>query len=152
MSYADLLQIAIHEAGHCVVGIALEHKVEVVTVSAGGGRMLFERPIVEPTHNVAISVAGLLAEHRDEHGPFKTFMPRRNELESDFGFIQEALSAAPRQCDWSEHPTYKRGVRLADDLLRSNWHAVGTVARALSRRGTLTGAEINKLLGKHEAA
>lgn len=144
--------LCVHEASHCIVGMALGHRVRFASVTAGGGRVFFEHPILNPTQNVSISVAGLLAEHWHEHGLCKTFLPRANELDSDFEFIKEALAAAPQRCDWSQHPTYKRGLRLADDLLRSNWATVGVVARALSKRGTVTGAEIDKLIRKHEAA
>jgi hypothetical protein len=133
--------MAIHEAGHCVAARALGVKVKSATLDLVTTRHL--RLDAEARRKAAlISFSGPMAEQRlCTYSDAECAELWRSEV---WG---KDLTNAIRHLDASGGGLCAPVMRTARRLVRRNWRSIKKVAAALVERDTLTGTEIDELIG-----
>jgi hypothetical protein len=140
--------LAVHEAGHTVVALALGAEVVFVEIdlATGNGGSRSSKFDDDQTKNLAVCVAGCRAEHL-----LDTPAPRKTKI-GDFRLMRELLSCLPEA---ERRAARGQGYRLADATLKANAEAVRTIAdELLARRWKadsavvrIEGDELTALLG-----
>ena len=132
-----------HEAGHCVVALALDYHVTWVQMSGGGGNTICEKPPLDTDDQVCNAIVHAFAGMRAEiiHEP--QWEPRAMACIGDLlvagGFVPQLKQRRPPLELCSEL------IQRADRLLRTNWPAVERIAAALHERGRLHSEEVKRL-------
>lgn len=148
----ELLRAAHHEAGHALLAVHFNRRVDRVIVRAdGSGHVYCEK--INPAHRrrdrariaaeeIAIAAAGYIAEDRYA----QSVRAERLKLDAwpfavDCGNINYLFRVAPLNRDvyW---PQLRRATT---HIVKSAWPAVREIAARLLERGELSGGEVHEL-------
>ncbi|NOT01033.1 MAG: hypothetical protein HOP29_10435 [Phycisphaerales bacterium] len=155
MSYADLLQIAYHEAGHAVIGRAHDPRIVRATIVPDAGRrghVEFDRVPTDAVAGLSVFLAGPMAEHYLRTRTFAGLNGRPSFDVHASDDWSRMLSYLPTAFHWRDNSTFCLAFERTAGLLIYHWDHVEAVADALLTHKTITGAYVTALLSKHEAA
>jgi hypothetical protein len=148
--------VALHEAAHCVVAVALGVAVDRVVIDGtGSGGMCHLGGEYDPRKEGVVYWAGALAEARDRQGsPYvyeHSWVLAAEDLliaRGDGELIDRAIRDGWPGATRAERDLRRRelcGRAMALLSLPPVWAAVGRIAEALATRGRLSGEEVREL-------
>jgi hypothetical protein len=144
--------IAYHEAGHAVVTLRLGYKVTEVTIKRdkrAEGRANIIKLGGPTSDGIKIDLAGMIAESLIN--PTTSFRDQcKNGGRSDW---RSALKLARELAFFNETKPgiiIEEFVKRTTALVRQHEQAIANVAAALLERETLTGGEVERLIGRSE--
>jgi hypothetical protein len=125
-----------HEAAHAIVASALGHQAGAI-VTATRGQTVFQAEVTDPTHRVAIGVAGQL-------GPLYCANPLATPEEAHNYLRQNRKFSATdwRYINAESVETYWAGFHLAVEILQRHHSALVWVAEKLASFGDVNFMEV----------
>lgn len=136
----ELRDLAMHEAGHCVVACKLGGKnvrAEIGCDDFYGG--ITKHTTRDPIDRVAVSAAGLLVDAR-RRGYSGLPAPIRERNDNDDYKMNRAAAGDPA--------IRLRGLRLASNLVSKHWNQIQSVAEWLLMHGTISDGELREIVGR----
>ena len=170
LPWHPLMNLAIHEASHAVVGLHYDHSIIHIELYRVSGQVRFTdrswvRGIPDHRENLAIDVAGCVGEaiYTERYD-----LPREHKLswkgeegEGDWTDYAKAMRRAEMICrlrlktrdplpDGATFEELLRAERRAERILVQKWDQVEKLAYSLMVRvsGRMTGKQVNRLLGR----
>jgi len=138
---------AYHEAGHAVAALAYRLPVVEARLQGDGGEVRFDQAAATQRQLAVVTAAGPVAELRrcggiDLHGAWG-----RGGRGSDRRLLDAAADRLAGRLDAAARQHLLDGIAsAAHRLLGDHWPAVTAVARALLRRGRLSGAALRRVV------
>jgi hypothetical protein len=139
---------AVHEAGHCVVALALHWDLDQASIERTSeqdayARLKASKPNDQPIDYVRVGLAGALAVHIENRwGPME---PGQDGGATDERLIEAMLFARYPESDHAE--VRERARRETLEILQSKWSQVEALASALETEGTLTRDRVIAIVG-----
>jgi ATP-dependent Zn protease len=156
-----------HEAGHAVLGAAINDRPERVSVRGEGGTLgrCAQRVLVRPTSLAQVYLAGFAAEHlltgRRPRGfdvevglgvlahldPSLVDTFEGVEATDGYGAVEQVLRSGVREVEDEIRSEVEHLYEVARESLRAVWPSVRAVAEALLEFEELDGASLDDALG-----
>jgi ATP-dependent Zn protease len=141
-------RIALHEAAHAVVAVALDIAVESVAIESSddgdtrGGctvrAVQSDSPDSERRKYIACALAGLAAE--------KVLDPNYNELRDDTAKAFNLAEECAKGDESMHRVVYHEAQAVAETLVRQRWSAIERVARRLLVDRRLSGSDVRAIV------